>query len=513
MNPKFERRAFVQMLAAAGAAALTSTGQPVQFTTEPATSGGRGGPGRVVVLGAGLAGLGAAYRLLNAGYDVVVLEAQGRPGGRVQTVREGFTVGGFAEMGAVRIFETHSYTQQYVREFGLELDDYDQGTRAFHLRGRRFLPPEEGQRWPVPGFHEREQPDPAARFPDYVESGMAKVGDITDPGWPGSVPSAVELDRTTIGGWLHRQGASRTWRDWFYAQNGRIDRINAAAGFAVESLQGGTHLTGIRGGNDRLPYAMAAALGSRVKYGTEVVRIAQDGSGVTIGFRDSDGVQQLRADRCVCALPFAPLRRIRLDAGFSGEKRAAIRRLAYMPAARCYFQTRTRFWEQDPLGELGGLDMIGTDTMAGRVWNTSSQQPDPTHGMLHAYMFDDEATEFAGHGRDRVDAMRRLFNRLVPGTEEQVLGVAHKAWQEDPWAGGGWGWTPPWRAALDAARDAAARAACALRRRAHLAVDRLDERRPRVRRPRGRGDPGRRPLTGRPSPARPTTTSTEGNRT
>jgi monoamine oxidase len=63
--------------------------------------------------------------------------------------------------------------------------------------------------------------------------------------------------------------------------------------------------------------------------------------------------------------------------------------------------------------------------------------------MVHSYMFDTEALEFASYGQRRVAAMRRLFRDLLPGLPGQVTGVAHKAWQEDPWAGGGWGWTQP----------------------------------------------------------------------
>jgi monoamine oxidase len=122
---------------------------------------------------------------------------------------------------------------------------------------------------------------------------------------------------------------------------------------------------------------------------------------------------------------------------------SAIRKLQYMAAARCYFQTRTQFWKDDPLGALGGLNLVGTDTMAGRVWNTSAQQPDSTLGMVHAYMFDTEALEFSSHGHRRVPAMRQLFRRLLPGIRGQIVGVAHKARHEDRWAGGGWGWTQP----------------------------------------------------------------------
>jgi monoamine oxidase len=97
--------------------------------------------------------------------------------------------------------------------------------------------------------------------------------------------------------------------------------------------------------------------------------------GVSIGFVDRTGLHEIKADRCVCALPFAPLRNVVMPNPFSDEKMAAIRRLNYMPAARCCFQTASQFWKFDALGELGGLNMIGTDTMAGRVWNLSMTQP------------------------------------------------------------------------------------------------------------------------------------------
>lgn len=439
MASSIDRRRFLGMVAATAAAAPLAS-LALAGPAPAATSRRRQ---RVVVLGAGLAGLCAAHNLVQRGHEVVVLEAQGRPGGRVETVRDGFRAGGHAEMGAVRVFDTHHHTLKYVRRFGLGLVPFDTGPQAFHLRGQRFAPPPPGQPWPIPDLRPDEQPDPADRFADYVEPGVEMLGDLDDPGWPGSQPPARELDRTTLGGFLASRGASAAWRDWFYARNGRIDRVNAAAGFAVETLQAGETMAAIEGGNDRLPYAFAAHLGRRVRYGSEVVRLAQDAHGVTVGVRDRSGHHEVRADRCVCALPFAPLRRVRLDAGFSPEKMAAIRRLRYMPAARCYLQTRGHPWRHDPLGPLGGLDLVGTDTMAGRVWNTSSQQADPSTGMLHAYMFDTEASEFAAHGRGRVQAMRRLLAELVPGLEGRVTGVAHKAWQEDRWAGGGWGWVAP----------------------------------------------------------------------
>src|SRR5688572_3995365 len=75
---------------------------------------------RVLVLGAGVAGLTAAYELQKAGYTVTLLEGRERIGGRVWSVREGFEDGMFAEIGAVRIASTHRRVLDLAEEMGLE---------------------------------------------------------------------------------------------------------------------------------------------------------------------------------------------------------------------------------------------------------------------------------------------------------------------------------------------------------------------------------------------------------
>ena len=79
---------------------------------------------KVLILGAGMAGLVAAYELSRSGHDVTVLEARTRPGGRVHTLREPFSDGLFAEEGAARIPENHDLTLKYVKEFALPLEPF-----------------------------------------------------------------------------------------------------------------------------------------------------------------------------------------------------------------------------------------------------------------------------------------------------------------------------------------------------------------------------------------------------
>jgi monoamine oxidase len=105
------------------------------------------GPARkVLILGAGMAGLVAAYELTKLGHDVTVLEARTRPGGRVHTLREPFSDGLFAEEGAARIPENHDLTLKYVKEFALPLEPfYPSKLNALRFdRGRREEVPIDG---------------------------------------------------------------------------------------------------------------------------------------------------------------------------------------------------------------------------------------------------------------------------------------------------------------------------------------------------------------------------------
>src|SRR5262249_9751603 len=101
----------------------------------------RGSAKKVIVIGAGLAGLSAAYELKKAGHDVTILEARTRAGGRVYTLREPFSGGLYAEAGAMWIPQTHDLTLGYIKEFGLELEPFslDAQKTVDYIRGRRYV--------------------------------------------------------------------------------------------------------------------------------------------------------------------------------------------------------------------------------------------------------------------------------------------------------------------------------------------------------------------------------------
>jgi monoamine oxidase len=114
------RRQFLRRsaLAAAGVGLVT----PLARRTTGFTV--KGPAKKVLVLGAGMAGLVAAYELIQLGHDVTVLEARTRPGGRVHTLRDPFSDGLYAEEGAARMPDNHELPLKYVKQFDLPLEPF-----------------------------------------------------------------------------------------------------------------------------------------------------------------------------------------------------------------------------------------------------------------------------------------------------------------------------------------------------------------------------------------------------
>jgi monoamine oxidase len=137
------RRQFLQRgtLAAAGVSMMPSRllGNSFLEVLGPAS------PKRVVICGAGLAGMVAGYELSQLGHNVTILEARMRPGGRAHTLREPFSDGLYAEAGAARIPENHDLTLKYIKMFDVSLEPmYPSRLQAVRLDGgqRRVVGPE-----------------------------------------------------------------------------------------------------------------------------------------------------------------------------------------------------------------------------------------------------------------------------------------------------------------------------------------------------------------------------------
>jgi monoamine oxidase len=166
---------------------------------------------RVIVIGAGLAGLAAALELERAGHDVVILEARTRPGGRVFTMREPFSDGLYAEVGAARIQDTHAFTLQYVKQFNLTLDPFwpTDGLSVTCIGDRRLTGPPRSlaDLSALPGDFTAEERTlgHGGSLVKYLFSHLGALGDVAAPDWP-----ATDLRRfeKPIADFCLEQGAS-----------------------------------------------------------------------------------------------------------------------------------------------------------------------------------------------------------------------------------------------------------------------------------------------------------------
>jgi monoamine oxidase len=393
----------------------------------------------VLVVGAGLAGLAAAYELTQAGHEVTVLEARTRAGGRVQTLREPFADGLHAEAGAATVSDTHDWTIHYARLFDLPLDPvpHSPGAILYQARGRRIgdeaslpfdLTPEEkalGRR----GIRER-----------YLLPLLHQVGDTTAPGWPG--PELAELDRVSFAELLKSRGASpgavSLLRMGFPDLLG--DGADAVSGLDLlrEAAQRDASKQSftVRGGSDRLPLALAARLTGSIQYGSPVVRIEQDATGVRAVVRTGDVHRTLRGDYLICTVPFPVLRNVEIVPALPAEKRRAIAELQLTSVARIFLQTRTRFWE--PQGLSG---VVLTD----RPWSLFPRpaDPDSRRGILESYWAGVEARRIEKTGESPLPLAVRETAAVFPELPEQFEGGAAKLWDEDEWARGAYTWFKP----------------------------------------------------------------------
>jgi monoamine oxidase len=428
---RYTRRRFLGQLTVATVAAASGIAPVAR----------RVAPKRVIVVGAGLAGLCTAYELGASGHDVTVLEAQTRPGGRVQTLRDPFDDGLFAEAGASRIPTSHDLTLGYVRTFGLTLVPFEPagvasiryayGQRARVLPGVPF-------EWPsgIPSAQKRLTPGEIRRR--YI---APLVDEITDPLSAAWVPDSLrKYDRATRDEYLRAQGVSKAALHMMNLGSTPVARFRSFLDVLHENavnrelgrragIQDEQFLK-IDGGNDRLPRAFADRLGDRIRYGCAVQRIEHDPSGVRVFFRTGQSVESAEAAYVVCAVPFSTLRSVAFSPLLTAEKRAAIDALPYESVVRVYLQSRDRYWVRE------GLSGFGETDHPMEIWDSTCGQPG-TRGILMSYNRGPKAREL---GRQSEAAQLRFGLKTIegvyPGIQKHYDRGFVKVWDRDPWARG-----------------------------------------------------------------------------
>ena len=343
-HPRMPRSAF---LAGAGAALASASAWPV------VASGGS--PRRVVIVGAGLAGLTCAYRLHRAGVASTVYEANSGVGGRTWTLRDFFDDGQIAENGGEFISSEHTAIRKLAAEMGLELVDVRAAQKAgtqelYYVRGERYTFAEMLRDYATvyPKVKAAADAGYPAVYNRFTQAGRA-LDLISAREWierhvPGGTSSKIgwllDLDATTENG---GESSSQSSLE-LVGMLGYMPNYNPKGGFY---LVGTDERYGVKGGNDQI----AAQLHDRLPAGTvrtnsalTALRKRADGSYVCT-FESHMQSFDVRADHVVLALPFSTLRRVDLSkAGFDARKMKAINELQLGTNTKIYMQFHGRPW-------------------------------------------------------------------------------------------------------------------------------------------------------------------------
>ena len=391
------------------------------------------GAPRVVIVGAGLAGLTAAIDLTDAGWDVRVLEARDRVGGRVHTLYDPFSSGLHAEAGGESIDDNHDRIQALVARFDLAMERRPPNKlleAVTYYRRRRspileFLAGRDG-----------------AVATDYLRFGeaLAAYADGIDPEHPNESPRAAMLDRQTLDQFIRAQRlvpeaeflVRLQNRAEYNAEAQELSMLFVAQQTAV--LAGvpddASETMRITGGNSRLPIAMAAVLGDRVRLNAPVTRVEHDAGGVRV----VAGHEAVTADQVILALPPPPLRRIVFEPALPAPVARMIRRLDLGDAVKVTHEYTTRFWEAE-----GVPGFTVTDLPFHVAWAPTDSYAS-TAGLLTQFITGRAARAAARlHDARRIAVFQRQLDRIYPeGTPLRTARAATTAWANERYTGGGY---------------------------------------------------------------------------
>lgn len=411
-------------------------------------------PRRVVIVGAGLAGLCTAFELERRGIECVILEAdRHHVGGRVRTHEFGGGLRG--ELGAMRIPRAHARVRDYCRRFGLRLrpfvhDDvfvYDRG-RAVRaaavgdLRDAYALGPDAG----VPG-------DLWTRAVSNLVRDMTPVERRDLHAVVPMTQTVRTLDQLSLQQLAERAGLAPDAIEYMATGMGVETLLPSAATEHLREDMDGVWTHGfdeIVGGTQRLPEAFAAKLRRQPRTGCQVIRLEQDGDQAGAVFLE-DGVERIeRGDAVVCTVPYPVLTQIDAQPAFSGAKRRAIRELGYDSSTKVLVVTRRRFWETDD-AIFGGCTQTDLPTGTTVYPSDNARRRDPGVSrapgvLLASYTWGQAARRMAMLPREEcrrvvLDAVGRIHPQLrEPGMVEDLVSWS---WDEHRWSQGAFAWFQP----------------------------------------------------------------------
>ena len=416
------RREMLKASAAAGAGLLLSNSL--------AFSGNRAAGKRVVVIGGGFGGMSAAYELNQAGYEVLVIEARDRFGGRVRTL-EHFIKDRTIEAGGEFIGANHPTWAAYAQQLGIKFREivYDKDAEApIMLAGERLNPGAARRLW-------QEMREALAT----INADAAKVNAYQ----PWKSEGAKELDRRTTASWIDGLAVSDQCKQAMAIQltciNGMIPawqsylgNLAMVKGGGLENYWTQTDTLLANDGNQQLAEEISDELGiDKIILATAAtgIKIGPDGATVTL----ADG-RQLEADDVILAVPCSTWNRITFEPPLPPE-------LVPQMGTNTKFlvAVKGRFWEPEKLSPRSL-----TDGPVNLTWEGTNGQPGNVGACLTAFAGGPMADQaMAWSIEERQVKYLDVLDQLYPGIARHFVKADFINWHNDPFARGSYSFPAP----------------------------------------------------------------------
>lgn len=372
-------------------------------------------------MGAGIAGLSAAYHLRRLGWHATLYEASNRIGGRIFSVAGQFAPGLVTELGGEFIDSSHEDMLWFARQFKLDLIDLEAPSEK-NLQTRYVF---NGQSYTEAQIIEALRP--VARR---IAQDAQKVGDTVT--YNQHTPHARTLDRLSLSEYLQRLGLS----GWLYEllEVAYVTEYGLDAGeqsclnlvlMIDTDLSDGFNLYGesderykIRGGNQQIVDRLARLLAPQVNLEHRLVALREADSGYRMTFERPGGrYVDVSADVVLLTLPFTVLRKVELKVNLPKVKQQAIRELGYGTNAKLILGFQTPFWRS-----AGYNGDFFTDAPFQSGWDSSRLQR-PRAGSLTLFLGGTPGVQL-GQGTPQTQATQFLpaIERLFPGATKQYTG-------------------------------------------------------------------------------------------